>query len=106
MPTDSWPPAARATPSFSARSTRPPRPATMLLAEIVETSAAVGGTAARLEKIDRLATTLKRVEPGEASIAAAYLSSRLRQRQIGVGYASMRDLPPPAAGSTLTLSDV
>jgi len=68
----------------------------MLLAEIVETSAAVSGTAARSEKIDRLATTLKRVPPEEASIAAAYLSSQLRQRQIGVGYASMRDLPPPA----------
>ena len=78
----------------------------MLLAEIVETSAAVGGTAARSEKIDRLATTLKRVEPREASIAAAYLSSQLRQRQIGVGYASMRDLPQPAATSTLTLQQV
>jgi DNA ligase 1 len=78
----------------------------MLLAEIVETSAAVGGTAARSEKIDRLATTLKRVEPSEASIAAAYLSSQLRQRQIGVGYASMRDLPEPAADATLTLAQV
>jgi DNA ligase-1 len=78
----------------------------MLLAEIVETSAAVGGTAARSEKIDRLATTLKRVEPHEASIAAAYLSSQLRQRQIGVGYASMRDLPAPAASPTLTLEQV
>jgi DNA ligase-1 len=78
----------------------------MLLAEIVETSAAVGGTAARSEKIERLATTLKRVEPYEASIAAAYLSSRLRQRQIGVGYASMRDLPPPAEQPSLTLTEV
>ncbi|MBV9327597.1 MAG: ATP-dependent DNA ligase [Chloroflexi bacterium] len=78
----------------------------MLLAEIVETSAAVGGTAARSEKIDRLAATLKRVQPGEASIAAAYLSSQLRQRQIGVGYASMRDLPEPAAAPSLTLQQV
>jgi DNA ligase-1 len=78
----------------------------MLLAELVETSAAVSSTAARSEKIDRLATTLKRVEPNEASIAAAYLSSRLRQRQIGVGYASMRDLPPPAEHSSLSLTDV
>ncbi|MBV9578754.1 MAG: ATP-dependent DNA ligase [Chloroflexi bacterium] len=78
----------------------------MLLAEIVETSAAVSGTAARSEKIDRLAATLRRVEPHEASIAAAYLSSQLRQRQIGVGYASMRDLPAPAAAPTLTLQQV
>lgn len=78
----------------------------MLLAELVETSTAVSGTAARSEKIDRLAQTLKRVPPEEASIAAAYLSSRLRQRQIGVGYASLRDLPPPAEGATLTLTEV
>ena len=78
----------------------------MLLAEIVETSTAVGGTAARLEKIDRLATTLRRVSPEEASIAAAYLSSQLKQRQIGVGYASMRDLPEPAESPSLTLSEV
>jgi len=78
----------------------------MLLTEIVETSAAVSGTAARLEKIDRLARTLKRVSPHEASIAVAYLSSQLKQRQIGVGYASMRDLPEPADEPTLTLTDV
>jgi DNA ligase-1 len=78
----------------------------MLLAEIVETSNAVGSTAKRSEKIERLAATLRRVEPAEASIAAAYLSSQLRQRQIGVGYASMRDLPPPADSPTLTLTDV
>ena len=78
----------------------------MLLAEIVETSAAVSGTAARLEKIERLASTLRRVSPEEASIAAAYLSSQLKQRQIGVGYASMRDLPGPAESPTLTLAEV
>src|SRR5690242_4618735 len=78
----------------------------MLLAEIVATSDAVGSTAARSAKIERLADTLKRVEPQEASIAAAYLSSQLRQRQIGVGYASVRDLPPPAEEPSLTLQDV
>jgi ATP-dependent DNA ligase len=78
----------------------------MLLAEIVETSAAVSGTAARSEKIDQLATMLKRVPHDEASIAAAYLSSQLRQRQIGVGYASLRDMPPPAAEPSLTLTEV
>src|SRR5205823_6421961 len=78
----------------------------VLLAEIVATSAAVGGTAARSEKVDRLATTLRRLEPAEASVAVAYLSSQLRQRQIGVGYASMRDLPEPAAEPSLTLAAV
>src|SRR6266851_10300713 len=78
----------------------------MLLSEIVATSAAVSGTAARSVKIERLATTLRQLEPDEAPIAVAYLSSQLRQRQIGVGYASMRDLPEPAEIASLTLKDV
>jgi DNA ligase-1 len=78
----------------------------MLLCEIVETSKAVGGTAARSAKIDRLATTLRRLEPSEASIGVAYLSNQLRQRQTGVGYASMRDLPEPACEAALTLTEV
>jgi len=78
----------------------------MLLSEIVATSAAVSGTAARSEKIERLARTLLLAEPEEAAIAVAYLSSQLRQRQIGIGYASMRDLPEPAEVASLTLRQV
>ena len=77
-----------------------------LFRDLVETSAAVGGTAARSEKVERLATMLRRLAPAEAPIAAAYLSGQLRQRQIGVGYASMRELPEPAAESSLTLTEV
>ena len=77
-----------------------------LLRDLVETSAAVGGTAARSEKVERLASTLRRLEPAEAPIAVAYLSGQLRQRQIGVGYASMRDLPPPSESTSLTLREV
>ena len=77
-----------------------------LLCELVETSAAVGGTASRAEKVERLAAILRRLEPAEAPIAVAYLSGQLRQRQIGVGYASMRDLPPPSRASSLTLREV
>jgi DNA ligase-1 len=77
-----------------------------LFRDLVETSAAVGGTASRSEKIERLATLLRRLEPAEAPIAAAYLSGQLRQRQIGVGYASIRELPEPAAESSLTLMEV
>jgi DNA ligase-1 len=78
----------------------------VLLSEIVETSSAVGGTAARLEKVERVAACLRRLSPEEAAIGVAYLSSQLRQRQIGVGYAAIRDLPEPAASPTLTLIEV
>ena len=79
---------------------------TTLLRDLVDTSAAVGGTASRSDKVERLAAILRRLEPSEAPIAAAYLSGQLRQRQIGVGYASMRNLPEPAAASSLTLMEV
>jgi DNA ligase-1 len=59
-----------------------------------------------LQKVERLATVLRRLGPDEGPIAVAYLSSQLRQRQIGVGYASMREMPEPAQTATLTLVEV
>ncbi len=67
----------------------------MLLSEIVETSDAVTATAARLAKVEHLAACLRRLDPGEVEVAVAFLSGELRQRQIGVGWASLRH-PPPA----------
>jgi ATP-dependent DNA ligase I len=78
----------------------------MLLNALVETSAAVASNAARLYKIDQLATTLRRLEPGEVLAAVAFLSGELRQRQIGVGYAAIRDVPGPASGPSLTVAEV
>ena len=78
----------------------------MLLQEIAETSAAVSETAARLGKVERLAACLRRLEPDEVGIAVAFLSGELRQRQIGVGYASLRDLPAGAEAPSLTLTEV
>jgi ATP-dependent DNA ligase I len=78
----------------------------VLLQEIAETSSAVADTAARLGKVDRLAATLRRCEPDEVAIAAAFLTGELRQRQIGVGYASLRDPTTPAPAPRLTLAEV
>ena len=78
----------------------------MLLAEIAEVSQAVAGTSARLAKIDTLAAALREAGPLEVPIAVAYLSGELPQRQIGVGWAALRDGFPPAAEPTLTLSEV
>src|SRR5919199_5875510 len=78
-----------------------------LLAEVVETSEAVASTSARGQKIERLAACLRRLEPStEAAIGVAYLSGQLRQRQVGVGYASLRDAPPAAATPSLSLVEV
>ena len=68
----------------------------MLLAELVATSAAVAATSGRRAKIELIAGALRRLAPDEIAAGAAYLAGELRQRQIGVGWASLRDLPPPA----------
>jgi len=78
----------------------------VLLAEIAEVSQAVAGTSARLAKIDTLAAALREAGPLEVPIAVAYLSGELPQRQIGIGWAALRDGFPPAAEPTLTLSEV
>jgi ATP-dependent DNA ligase I len=78
----------------------------MLLAEIAEASEAVAGTAARGGKVERLADCLRRLQPAEVPIAVAFLSGELRQRQIGVGYASLKDLGPLAESASLTLVEV
>jgi ATP-dependent DNA ligase I len=78
----------------------------VLLAELTATSEAVRATSARTEKIERLAETLRRMAPDEVAIGVAYLSGDLRQRQIGVGYRSLGDLPAPATEATLALIEV
>ena len=80
----------------------------MLLIELVETSDRVAATRARNEKVAYLAALLRRLAPLEIDIAVAYLSGELRQRRIGLGWASLRDLgtTPPADRPTLTLLDI
>jgi ATP-dependent DNA ligase I len=78
----------------------------VLLSEIAEVSRTVAGTSARLAKIEALAGALRAAGPLEVPIAVAYLSGELPQRQIGVGWAALRDGFTPAAAPALTLSDV
>ena len=78
----------------------------MLLNEIAEVSATVAATSARLAKIGALAVALREAGPIEVPIAVAYLSGELPQRQVGVGWAALRDGFPAAARPTLTLSEV
>ena len=78
----------------------------MRLAELASTSAAVRETAARNAKIERLAATLAAMEPAELPAGAKYLAGELRQRQIGVGWAALRELPAPAAEPSLTVAEV
>src|SRR5439155_3665312 len=79
----------------------------VLLDEIARTSAAVAETSGRLAKIELLSDCLRRSRPDEISISVAYLSGELPRGTIGVGWASLRDLPPAAPPPpTLEVLDV
>jgi DNA ligase-1 len=76
------------------------------LAELVAASAQVAATSARTAKIAALAELLARAAPEEVPAAVSWLSGELTQRQIGVGWAALREAPPPAAQATLTVAEV
>jgi len=78
----------------------------VLFAELAATSTAVAATSGRRAKIELLAAALRRLPAEEIAPGAAYLAGELRQRQIGVGWASLRDTPPPAEVATLTVAEV
>ena len=80
----------------------------MRLAELVDASRSVAETSGRLEKIDRLASLLNRLEPDEIEIAIAFLSGSPRQGRIGVGGAvvSAAHDVEPSPSPALSLADV
>src|SRR5881409_1422546 len=61
----------------------------MLLQQLVRTSLLVADTSSRLAKIDLLAALLRQAAPEEIEIVIAYLSGRVRQAKIGVGWATL-----------------
>jgi DNA ligase-1 len=78
----------------------------VLLHQIARTSAGVAGASGRLAKIGQLAGCLRQLRPQEVPVAVAYLSGELPQGTIGIGWASLRALPPPASDPTLELLEV
>jgi ATP-dependent DNA ligase I len=78
----------------------------VLLSDLVATSEAVAGTSSRTAKIELVAAALGRLAPDEVPAGVAYLAGDLRQRQIGVGWALLRDPPAPTVVPTLTVGEV
>ncbi|NUR57820.1 MAG: ATP-dependent DNA ligase, partial [Catenulispora sp.] len=78
----------------------------MRFSDLAETSTAVTAASARTAKITLLAELLRTAGPQEVPIAVHYLSGELPQRQIGVGWATLRELPAPAAEPELQLAEV
>ncbi|SCF07586.1 ATP-dependent DNA ligase [Micromonospora mirobrigensis] len=78
----------------------------MRFLDLAATSAAVGATSGRRAKVELLAAALRSLDPAELPAGAGWLAGELRQRQTGVGYAALRDLPSPAETPTLTVAGV
>jgi DNA ligase-1 len=75
----------------------------MLLQEVVATSEQISATSKRLAKIESLAVLLGDLEPAEIEVGVGFLTGVIRQGTIGVGYASLRRLVPPAAEPAITV---
>ncbi len=78
----------------------------VLVAELADVSRAVSSTSSRLSKVEALAGALRDADVAEIPILVAWMSGELPQRQIGVGWASLRSLPAPAPSASLTVPGV
>ncbi len=82
----------------------------MLLIDVAAASADVGTESSRLAKIGRIADLLAAAgaagDAHQVAVVVSWLSGDLPQRQIGVGWAALRSLPPPAVEPVLTVSGV
>ncbi|MEU8522767.1 ATP-dependent DNA ligase [Streptomyces sp. NBC_01216] len=80
----------------------------MLLARLADASRLVAASSARSRKIAVLAGLFSDTAPEETPLVIAYLSGRLPQGRIGVGWSVLKDAVPPAVPParqpTLTLS--
>ena len=80
---------------------------TVKLAEVVSASHDVGRTGARSAKIARLARCLRGAHADDLPIAVSFLIGAPRQRQLGVGWAALREgFPAPADSSELAIAEV
>ncbi len=79
-----------------------------LFAEIAGTSRRVSQTRSRNAKVTGLAACLRKLEPAEIAIGAAYLAGETRQGRSGIGHALIRDAQSDAVSEapSLTILDV
>jgi DNA ligase-1 len=78
----------------------------MLFAELAAATEDVRASSGRKAKVARLASALRGLDPGERAAGAGYLAGAPRQRVLGVGWASLKELPPPASEPSLSVADV
>ncbi|MGP3635628.1 DUF1702 family protein, partial [Streptomyces sp. 24-1644] len=78
----------------------------MLLARLSRVSLDVAATSARSRKVALLADLFRDTAPDDVPIVIPYLSGRLPQGRLGIGWSTLGDPVPPAAEPTLTVAEV
>jgi DNA ligase-1 len=76
---------------------------TVLLEALVATSQTVASTRSRSAKVAQLASLLARLAPPEIEVGVSYLSGRIRQGRIGIGYRLLSELRSVSPATTPVL---
>src|SRR4051794_34346600 len=78
----------------------------VLFAELAAATEDVRASSGRKDKVTRLADALRGLDEDERAAGAGYLAGAPRQRVLGVGWASLKALPPPASEASLSVAEV
>jgi DNA ligase-1 len=78
----------------------------VLFAELAAATEDVRALPGRKDKVERLAAALRALAVEERAAGAGYLAGAPRQRALGVGWASLKELPPAAAEPSLSVAEV
>ena len=76
------------------------------LVDVAEASAEIARVSARSAKTKLIAAALRAADNEDVPIVVAWLSGELLQRRIGVGWAALSTMPPPAAAPSLMVAGV
>jgi DNA ligase-1 len=76
------------------------------LVDVAEASSEIAKAAARSAKTKRLAAVLRAADTEDVPTIVAWLAGELAQRRIGVGWAALSTMPPPASAPSLTVAEV
>jgi DNA ligase-1 len=78
----------------------------VLFAELAAATDDVRALSGRKDKVERLAAALRELSEDERVAGAGYLAGAPRQRVLGVGWASLKELPPAAEEPSLSVAEV
>jgi ATP-dependent DNA ligase I len=76
------------------------------LLDVAQASAEIATTGSRSAKTKRVAAVLSAADSEDIPTIVAWLSGELLQRRVGVGWASLATIPPPAAEPSLAVATV